>query len=313
MAAERTSAATADGRGEDQRVELKMLWASRQRRLARLYERLANESTEIGDHRIEKLFRSLAADTAQVRSEAQGRRADSVIEPSSEFVQWSGCDTSEPMVAATDFRLPYEVWAFAVQNDEQLFQEFACMACGADDAFLRVESILLAQSALDHAARHRIQRRLAFHAERLNNDAGRFPNINRIGSLDDLSHAALAVERWFCKFVEATSLSKDFKNAIAQSTLDEIARLETVIGTIPPSRRLERQLKRLAESKSRWTRAQREPAQDIIRIAMHAERIFDYYDGIFETSEDETVMAEAQRLSAAAIRRLQAIQQLGEI
>jgi hypothetical protein len=307
-AVERPNATIGAGSHEEQCVELKAFWELRRRRLARLYERLATDLAQIGDHRIEKLFRSLAADTVKGRDEAHRRRAGSAVEPSSLLAEWSGCDTSEPVVVATDFRTPYEVWAFAVQNDERLFQEFVCVACGVNDAFLRVESILLAQSALDDADRHRVRRRLAFHAERLKNDSGRFPNINRIGALDDFVHVALAVERWFCKFVAATSLSEDFKNIITHSTLDEITRLEAMVGAILPSRRLERQLNRLDESKSRWTRVQHEPAQDFIRVTMHAERIFDYYDSIFESAEDETVMVEAQSLSAAAIRRLQAIQ-----
>ena len=42
---------------------------------------------------------------------------------------------------------------------------------------------------------------------------------------------------------------------------------------------------------------------------MHAERIFEYYDSIFESAGDEMIMAEAQSLSAAAIQRLHVIQQ----
>ena len=281
---------------------------SRLQMLARLYERLANDLAQIGDHRIEKLFRSLAADTAKGHGEAHSRRTGSVIEPPGLVAEWSGCDTSEPVAVATDFQTPYEVWAFAVQNDERMFQEFVCVACGANDASLRVDAILLAEGALELAAQHRIQRRLAFHAERFSSDSGRFPDINRIAALDDLVHVALAVERWFCKFVAATSLSKELKDTIAHSTLDEIARLEAMIGATPPSRRLERQLKRLDESINRRTRVRRKPEQDIVRIAVHAERIFDYYDSIFESAEDEIVMMEAQSLSTAAIRRLQAIQ-----
>ncbi len=271
------------------------------RRLVELYECLASEMAKIGAQDLEDIFRTLIAegDTASPARDIPNADAPASTE---------GSKIDEPALAAV--WNAYAVWAYAVRNEVQLFEDLTSLSIPIDNEDLRNALGVEARASLDRAARYRVRRRLAFHADRLANSVAQFPDIRRIDTFEDFAHVALAVERYFlglCLRFEdsATELAR-----VIGPTGELVGGLERTVKPTEPPRRLRNALKRL-ESVSF------EPGSDgpvtaggVAKVAIEADRIFDYYDRVFETSLDLEVSAAAQQFAADAVERLRILKEL---
>jgi hypothetical protein len=286
----------------EREIDPDALFAVRSRELADHYEDLAEQMGQMGEWQVEEVLRRLASATRYepvVTNDAGEPRPEGLVSPE----QLSGTGNGEHRTDPAELLSPYAVWAFAVRNEMALFDEFADLAGRADQPRIQQQSADLAGLALDRAAQWRAERRAAFHTERLSTTNARFPTINRITEYDDLIHVAVATESWMQSCLRALTKSHPGLDQARQMTEAEIARLTVAAENCVASRRLDRQLKRLAAAASSDAA---EMATDG-RVLAEAERLFDYYDAIFDTATGEDLLAEAQRLSRVALARIKSI------
>jgi rubrerythrin len=172
----------------------------------------------------------------------------------------------------------YQALAFAVRNEERAFAFYTYAAAEAEDPEVRALAEELARDELEHAALLRSHRRLAFHAERP-------VGVEIPQSVEDLRAAA---QGWDSQAAAA--------HAELAQALDEAG--ETADAAI---------FRRLAaeEGESAAGAAAAIPklrsAADGLRLL---EEAFDRFALIGERSNNEDVVAEAQRLASETVARL---------
>ena len=173
----------------------------------------------------------------------------------------------------------YQALAFAVHNEERAFVFYTYVAAEAEDPEVRALAEQLARDELQHAALLRHHRRRAFHSERP--VAAEIPQ-----SVDALRTLA---QRWDRQAAAA--------HAALAKALDEVG--ETEDAAI--FRRLAAQEAKTATGAVGAVIPKLRSAADGLRLL---EEAFDRYALIGEKSNDEQVVAEAQRLAGEMIARL---------
>lgn len=276
------------------------------KRLVARYESLASEMAKIGAHDLEDIFRTLIKEgesASPARKVARSKPAKA-----NGPVPVAGGKIDEPELAAV--WNAYAVWAYAVRNEVQLFEDLTSLSLPIENEDLRNALGLEARACLDRAARYRVQRRLAFHADRLANSVAQFPDVRRIDSYEDLAHVALAIERYFLALCQRFEDAAIELARVIGATAHLVGELERTVESSEPPRRLRNALKRLEDVSFRKGVQRPVTRGDVAKVAFEADRIFDYYDRVFEASLDLEVTAEAQRLAAAAVERLRILKEL---
>ncbi len=173
----------------------------------------------------------------------------------------------------------YQALAFAVRNEERAFVFYTYVAAEAEDPEVRALAEKLARDELEHAALLRHHRRRAFHSERP--VAAEIPQ--RVDTLRTLA------QRWDRQAAAA--------HAALAKALDDVG--ETEDAAI--FRRLAVQEAKTATGAVGAVIPKLRSAADGLRLL---EEAFDRYALIGEKSNDEQVVAEAQRLAGEMIARL---------
>lgn len=275
--------------------------AACRRVLADLYENQARDMAEIGEPRLEALYRALAAESGvSMGGAAEAAEGRTPLPAAFQRAQETWVRTPARL------RTPYDVWAFAVANETALFEAAVELASQTKDPTVRRAVMTEAHDCLETAARYRGERRTAYHAERLGDEIARFPDIKRIDGGEDLAHVALAIEQWFLTFLDVPRHAGDAVKEAERITRAAIALVADEAEHMPPSKRLERPLRRLTMAKAPPD-PEGEAARWLARACLEAERIFDYYDAVFGAANDEALLHLSQRLSAHALSRLQAL------
>jgi len=283
--------------------ELAYFVKARRRNLVSCYERLATEMAKFGESKQETIYRSLA-DDAERLSISETQSVSGTQKSGTAYV---------PLPANADFPdvaslwTPYTIWAFAVSNEVHLFEELVAANISIVSSHLRSALAVEARACLDRAAKYREQRRIAFHSERLSDESARFPDIRRIDTHQDFAHVALAIERYFQSLLVIYDKTSGDLGDVIDAAGKAISYLEPVVHDATISRRLERPLKRLAKVTSSQTAKSNEATCGIMKIAIEADRIFDYYDHVFESAQDSQIVDASQHLSANVLGRLRAI------
>jgi len=173
----------------------------------------------------------------------------------------------------------YQALAFAVRNEERAFVFYTYVAAEAKDPEVRALAEEFARDELEHAALLRHHRRRAFHAER--------PRAVEIPASVDVLRAW--AQRWDGEAAAA--------HAALAKALDE--RGETEDAMI--FQRLAAQEEKAADGAIGTTIPRLRGAADGLRLL---EEGFDRFALIGERSDNERVVAEAQRLAGEMIGRL---------
>jgi rubrerythrin len=173
----------------------------------------------------------------------------------------------------------YQALAFAVRNEERAFVFYTYVAAEAKDPGVRALAEELARDELEHAALLRHQRRRAFHTER--------PRAVEIPQSVDVLRAW--AQRWYGEAAAA--------HAALAKALDEGG--ETADAVI---------FRRLAEDEEKAADGAVGAAIPKLRSAADGLRLleegFDRFALIGDRSDNERVVAEAQRLAGEMIARL---------
>ena len=288
--------------------ELASFVRKRRQALAGRYEKLAIEMAKFGQPELETIYRSLADDAVQ--QSLPENQADSGKPTNGASYVPVPANTEITDVASLS--TPYTIWAFAVSNELHLFDELVAANVSLDSSHLQSELAVEARACLDRAAKYRAQRRIAFHAGRLSDEIAQFPDIRRIDTVEDFAHVGLAIEHYFQRLFENYDGSAGDISDIVEATSTAISYLEPVAQNADISKRLENPLKRLARVTSKQVGGIATDVRRMTQIALEADRIFDYYDRVFETAQDPEVTEASQHLSANVVGRLRILRRLQE-
>jgi hypothetical protein len=271
--------------------------------LAESYEGLAVEMAKFGETKLEAIYRSLVDDavphSALETQSASGAPANGV--------SYVPVPAKAGLPDVASLSTPYAIWAFAVSNEVQLFERLVAVNISIDSSLLQSALAAEALACLDRAANYRTQRRLAFHAGRLSDEIAQFPDIRRIDTIEDFAHVALAIEHYFQRLFENYDGSAGDISDIVEASGSAISYLEPMAKNAAISKRLENPLKRLARVTSRMVGGTATDAHRMTQIALEADRIFDYYDRVFETAQDLQITRASQHLSASTLDRLRSL------
>lgn len=270
------------------------------------YVRLGREMKKIGEPTLEAIFHALLTDIEE------GNAPRARLKPTEDENHLVA--TKDPLANGPreldGLWSPYAIWAFAVRNEIDMFEELTSLNIPIDDAHLQTALATEAQACLSRAATYRVQRRLAFHAERLANEVAQFPDIRRIDTVEDFAHVALAIEQYFMGLLRRHNGSEPGISDVVLTTEKAVSDLESMTQGADVPKRLQNALKRLTGATSHAPPPAEISNSVIAKIALEADRIFDYYDRVFDTSLDPHVIEAAQRMSANTVDRLRLLRDL---
>jgi hypothetical protein len=202
---------------------------------------------------------------------------------------------------------PYGVLAFAVGLAQQTFRLYSYLAA-AEDSRVRGCAEQLAGEELSRAARLRVERRRAYHAERRQPKADAYPVARLVESHADLLAAALAIEDRLAQRLAKAGATESNFSSTCQATRQRVAELRRAAEQAgEPGRPLAEELaefSRSAPAKARAVRNGNVPARHLLA---ECERAFTFYDAVASAAPDEAVMLLAQDLSRAAVERIRQV------
>jgi hypothetical protein len=276
------------------------------RLLRETYDRLARESRVVGDDDSTRIWRSLHRDC--VSNDRGPRRSDQTID-SVTALERVHFDTRGEITNASllDLSSPYAMWSFAVRNQTSICDAFIELAANARAPAARQRALSYARLAMDRAADYRVLRRAAYHTDLSDHRQTAFVSPNRVQTVRDLEHIALALERWCAALLRARSDLLHGLDKALQLTEAAVAELEDRIGADPPRKQLESGLDRLGKRTAKFFFDHRSSARAYLEVHSECERIFDYYNTLFETASDEALLNSAQAMSHVAISRLRSL------
>jgi rubrerythrin len=254
--------------------------AALEREAAARYRALSNRMARQGDAAMAAQFDSLAG-MEDAHAAGVAKRSHELLghAPAIRGAGWELPPTYDEEEARGATLSPYQALAFAVRNEERAFVFYTYVAAEAEDPAVHALAEELARDELEHAALLRRHRRRAFRSERT--VAVEIPQ-----SVEDLRAAA---QGWDSQAAAA--------HAALASALDDAG--ETEDAAI--FRRLAAQEEKTAAGATGAAIPKLRSAADGLRLLDEA---FDRLALIGERSNNEDVVAEAQRLAGETIARL---------
>lgn len=270
--------------------------------LQQLAGRLAAEQRLMGDIEAANDWKSLADSSAEDGTapphDVSKFASQLGLVPADELL-WQ----SIPQLGPAAFSSRYAIWRFAVRCETALANEMINLSAHARSHDARDRALSLARSAFARAADYRVIRRVAYHTNRSKKHAIALPAQNRIQTASDLGHAAGAIEQWLKLLLKAHSKNVDGLERPMAITNELIEHADTLAhGKIPP--RLKNALQRLQQQAVGLEQGAIPAHEAAYLIASEAERIFDYYDALFEAADEPDLFEQAQALSMSALTRL---------
>jgi rubrerythrin len=252
-----------------------------EREAASRYRGLSGRMAGQGDHEMAALFESLArmedAHAGQVVARSQPSRGGDT----DAGVRWEtppGYDEAEARGATLS---RYQALAFAVRNEERAFAFYTYVSAEAESSELRALAEDLARDELEHAALLRQYRRRAFHENR---------------------PAALEIPE---NLAELAALARR-RDAEASAAHRALAETLAALGQFGDAERFRLLAEEEAQSAGRVSDIPEQRLKNAIEGLRLLEQGFDHFALIAERSQDEAVVAEAQRLASRMVARLAA-------
>ncbi len=229
-------------------------------------------------------------------------------------VQWldPGVGTQYDDAARDPIRsTPYRVLAFLVHNAERAFRLFTHIAASTADDMINEYAEILAQEELDRAAQLRSLRRRAWHAERKEYHGEPDIEPGVVECPGDLLITAASLER--CVHSNLLALLEDYPQL--QQIIDHSEGILTGIdalssGLVTSGDAATENINSIEAYASNITRLVGDREGLLRRLYRDSDRCFEFYDILVIRSGDEAVMLQAQRLSRAALKRLDLLREL---
>ena len=282
------------------------------RRLFETYDRLAREADVIGDVCKARDWHLLARDS---RTQPQNDGLEGGGSPGASDLRWNHPHVWQAISHSQlcSFQTRYAIWAFAVRNEVAVRDELAAVAAFAVDRKEKARALRSARKADTRAAKYRVMRRVAYHSEERRLGTITFPAVNRLQTLDDIGHVGGAIETWLAALLGShTRFGDDIVEALRITRqANEICIMLTVAQTA--HKRLQQGLQRIDTFVRSYEPGDVQPSQARGQIVSECERVFDYYDSIFEASEEPDTLQAAQVLSRLAVARLAALRDIAPV
>jgi hypothetical protein len=282
------------------------------KRLFETYDRLAREADVIGDVRKARDWHLLARDCS---TQPKDDGLEGGASPEESELRWNHPDVWQAISHSqlSSFQTRYAIWAFAVRNEVAVRDELTAVAAFAVDRKEKARALRSARKADKRAAKYRVMRRVAYHSEERRRGTITFPAVNRLQTLDDIGHVAGAIETWLTSLLGShTQLGNDIVEALRITRqANEICIMLTVAET--PHKRLQQGLRRIDDFVRTYEPGDVQPSQARGQIVRECERVFDYYDSIFEASDEPDTLQAAQVLSRLAVARLVALRHIAPL
>jgi len=210
-----------------------------------------------------------------------------------------------------DHSSAYRALAFAVHNEEAAFSFYAHVAAHSDNHSVRQFAELLAHEELGHAALLRAERRKAYHAERDTRMTEPQLDPATIHNESDLLAAAIHIDRYLANEMNLISEDAHKLDSLIKVTQQQIGNYENDLSRKkPPGKAITRNLEQLALYNTYMKKKYSSPESGLQRLWACCDRSFSFYDTIVETTENETVMLTAQKLTSSALDRIGILKQI---
>jgi hypothetical protein len=296
----------------DARIKAAAVHAVLRKRLYEAYDRLATEADVTGDERKARDWRLLASDC---RTQPHDGSLAGMGSPEESDLRWNHPDVWQAISNSqlSSFQTRYAIWAFAVRNEVAVRDELTAVAAFAVDRKEKARALQSARKADKRAAKYRVMRRVAYHSEERRLGTITFPAVNRLQTLDDIGHVAGAIETWLAALLGShTRLGDDIVEALQITRqANDICIMLTVAQTA--HKRLQQGLRRIDAFVRTYEPGDVQPSQARGQIVTECERVFDYYDSLFEASEEPDTLKAAQVLSRLAVARLVALRNIAPV
>lgn len=211
---------------------------------------------------------------------------------------------------------PYRALAFAVHNEEIAFRFYTHVAANSDNKDIREYAETLAREELGHAALLRAERRRAYHAERNTHSTEPVLNANNILTISDLLSVAIHIDEYLLEKLGQLNLTSGKINTVNALLAQHIEQNKTELtgslqhSTDSPDKQLIATLQQLDVFNNQILAKQTSDKLALQRILEMCDHEFSLYDSIVEATEHEELMLAAQKLSSAALDRIDALKQL---
>jgi len=209
------------------------------------------------------------------------------------------------------FSTPYRALAFAVHNEEIAFSFYTHVVAETKNEAIRKYAEILAREELGHAALLRAERRRAYHAEREASAVEPKLDPRTIHNETDLLTAAIYIDHHLVNEMKIIAKNLAEINPLIIETQQQITNNEDALDH--ESSANEDIIRDLEQINLYWEEEEKHINNNKLRLRqLHAycDQSFAFYDAIVETNSDEAIMLGAQRLTVAALDRINALKQL---
>ena len=267
-------------------------------RAVELYRALGERMADFGNEGARRAFVAIEAERRRHAEALETRMAPELKGPAAPVRRWAEVAVFEDEeLAGTRLVTPYRALSVAVRNQERAFSFWTYVSAHAANAEVRAEAERMAMDELARVNSLRAARRLAWH-ESLRRDAARARRLRTI-TLDEFRHECAREEAALSALHAALARALAQDGHAAAAPLARIAEEEAAsarmldIGVpVPPDPPAP-----LPDG----------PAARLDLALERTEAAAEFYLLAAEISRDEAVVAEAQRLSETAVRRLEAL------
>jgi hypothetical protein len=272
------------------------------------YAALAEDMESHGQSELAAVFEQLAIEQKALKRAVLSRSAwvgeGAVQAGPAAWAGPEGAGDRDEEAQNPNLSTPYKALAFAVRNTEHAFRFYSYVAATATSDAMCALAEWLAMEELAQAAQLRRRRRQAYHARRAVGGAARSLNPLQVNSLADLLAAATIMERHiFRHLAGAAAAGADLLILVNQvrGHVDYLTHALSACGDPDPSSDWE--IENLVEVGTPKMGGDEETRSREIRLGLaESERAFAFYDTVVNTTSNEAVLFEAQRLSQDALQ-----------
>ena len=297
-------------------AELASIAIAGEREAIRRYSELAGRMREYGNDEACALFEwMIDEERTQEKqlsewADLEGLAVDAHIGP----IRWNdpGVATLYDAAAVDPNRsTPYKALAFAVHNKERAFRFYAYVAATSKDPDVRASAEMLAQEKLCRTAVLRAHRRRAWHVQRRRYGAEPKISPGVVSSIADLLAASICIEQCLADLIDAAADKHPELQELVTSARELLSTsTQALHDGDAPGAEITAALKSLTSWHTRRMAVPDEGATELQRLCVDCDRSFAFYDSVVASSQDESIMLMAQRLSAHSLQRLSVLRRL---
>lgn len=267
-----------------------------------LYQELGARMDDLGNEQARVAFATIEAEQRRHAEALEHRMAPDLEGPPGLVGRWADLAIfHDEELAGTRLATPYRALSVAVRNEERVFSLWTYISAHAENPEVKVEAERLARDELAHVHELRAARRRAYHEGQLRETMARggLRSLTRKGFLAEAARMEASLAAVHGEIARRLAdLGHPQTVAIARISEEEEASARTLADGAP--------FARSAPDETAFP----DETEALLNLAMERlEGAVEGYLAVAEASLHEEVVAEAQRLAEAAVRRLAALGQ----